>query len=282
MVNRKLHGVVVLYNPGVEVIDAIESYRQCLGHLYIIDNSERRNEQVFSRLSLLPQSTYIGEYENKGVALALNIGAREAIKNGAQWLLTMDQDSTFRAAELEKFLDAFEALRSRHDEIGILSPSHNDKGVKGLEVRPVVMTSGNILNLHAFTCVSGFEEKLFIDAVDYDFCLRLKNSKFTVFQINDVMLDHKLGTTKEISFIGFRRSISVHSPLRRYYMTRNALYYWRKHFWKHPIFVVSEIMKFSKNFIEIMLFSENRRADFGYMIRGIIDYYRGNFGQFKN
>ena len=36
---------------------------------------------------------YIKLHENKGIAYALNKGAKEAIAQGFDWLLTLDQDS---------------------------------------------------------------------------------------------------------------------------------------------------------------------------------------------
>lgn len=279
----KIIGVVVAYHPDQELFNNIESYVGFVNELLIVDNTEGGSEA-----KLLEQKfhnvKYIGLGCNFGIAKALNVAAEYAINNGADWLLTMDQDSKFINQECGLFLKIAykqwtnEGIKS----VGIISATHNEKNRSDRVVdKTVVMTSGNLVNLRAYQIVNGFDDKLFIDAVDYDFCLRLKERGFKVSEYQGVVLQHKLGVFRKIYLFNFSLNFFTHSPQRRYYMTRNALYYWGRHFKGNRLFIAREIIDFSRNFLEIILFSQNRVQDIKYVCRGIKDYILKRYGELK-
>jgi len=77
-------------------ITQMKSYLEFLQTLYVIDNSEIPNSNIVDELCKFDKKVkYIACGENKGIAYALNLGATLAIESGADWLLTMDQDSRF-------------------------------------------------------------------------------------------------------------------------------------------------------------------------------------------
>ena len=96
----KLAGVVVLYEPGDCVLNNINSYIDSLETLYIVDNSSSNNSKKFKGKKI----RYIYNKGNLGIAEALNIGAKRAIKDGYKWLLTMDQDSCFDKYSIGKMV----------------------------------------------------------------------------------------------------------------------------------------------------------------------------------
>lgn len=271
-------GVVVLYNPTAEIIGNVLSYASELDRIYAVDNSVETNNELVGRLREIENIEYLSIGKNIGIAAALNIGVQGAIREKATWVLTMDQDSRFKSSkDLIKLVSFLET--SGIPNIGILSPGHNKKYSKfPVTAERVVMTSGNLVAVEAYLKVGGFEEKLFIDQVDYDFCLRLKRNGFSILRFNDVVLVHTLGSKRAKSIGPIVLTMNTHAPVRRYYITRNSLYLWKKYFRTDFLFVMQEIFMFSKNFLEIAIFSENRRADCGYMLRGLFDFVRNRFG----
>ena len=172
----KLAGVVVVYNPGDGVLKSINSYIDDLDILYVIDNSSFNNAKLFNNDKI----KYIPNMDNLGIAKALNIGAKLAIKDKYKYLLTMDQDSKFEKnglAKLKKIVDDYEnndelvkLFGKNKNKIGIFTPIHvinNDTSIMGMPSSkfdsPVnVMTSGNIINLdlsRTFQEISLFKEK---------------------------------------------------------------------------------------------------------------------------
>ncbi|MHB8208270.1 glycosyltransferase, partial [Mucilaginibacter sp.] len=83
---KNVCGVTVLYNADNTVIANIESYINDLDQLYVVDNSEPINEALIATLKKLPNCVYINNNGNKGIANALNVGAKLAVEAGATWL----------------------------------------------------------------------------------------------------------------------------------------------------------------------------------------------------
>ena len=66
---------------------------------------------------------------------------------------------------------------------------------------------------------------MFIDGVDFEFCWNLKRHGYSIYQLNNVLMQHQLGDSKEYSLWGKHLFyVTNHNYIRRYYMTRNSLY----------------------------------------------------------
>ena len=92
----KIAGLIVLYHPGFEVINNIQSYLREIEKLFVVDNSEPNYNSVEQELIKLGANfRYIVNSKNLGIAKALNQGVEAAVSEGFEWLLTMDQDSYF-------------------------------------------------------------------------------------------------------------------------------------------------------------------------------------------
>jgi GT2 family glycosyltransferase len=55
------------------------------------------------------------------------------------------------------------------------------------------ITSASCTNLNAWKNVGGFDEWLFIDLVDNDFCKRIIVSGYKILRINSLVLDQEFG-----------------------------------------------------------------------------------------
>lgn len=225
----RIAAVLVLYHPDANLMQRVVSYIEHVEVLYAIDNTDGSDANVQALLMNHRKIVYVGNGANLGIAAALNQGANLAIEKGCDFLLTMDQDSFFAdgpgVAALINKLYQFDV-----NSLGILSPMHHhptlpDRAmISGTEQVGFVMTSGNLLNLHAFKAVGPFDEALFIDHVDHEFCFRLISHNYKVFLDHDVKLTHALGTVKKMRLFGFTIMKFVsHSPVRTYYMIRNGL-----------------------------------------------------------
>jgi rhamnosyltransferase len=86
-----------------------------------------------------------------------------------------------------------------------------------------LITSGNLVELSAVLAVGGYDNTLFIDSVDMDFCLRLKKNGYRYAMARDIHMEHNLGETVEGRFLFFKKSLSFHGAERQYYIFRNLL-----------------------------------------------------------
>ena len=238
-------GVTVLYHPTSEHISNLSSYVDQLGRLYVVDNSDAGNFAAI-RSELSPRQfdkiTYMPNYGNRGIAWALNRGALTARKHGYTHLLTMDQDTGVPAGTVDALKTVFERLRREGKQIGLVAahavppaffpPDYRVPNPEALYVDYplIVPTSGNLICLGAHGHVGGFDEEYFIDDVDFEYCLKLKKSGYLAAWLPQLLVAHHWGEVTRHDFLFWKNwAASHHSPLRRYYITRNRLYSLRRY-----------------------------------------------------
>ena len=144
------------------------------------------------------------------------------------------------------------------------------------------ITSGALTKASIYKSVGLYDEKLFIDLVDHDYCLSLNKKGFKVIQVNSAILIHNLGESVKKSILGLKMIPTNHSPLRRYYMSRNRHYIWNKYKKDFPGWVLTDKRRFITENLKIVLFEDNKIEKFKYIREGIRDYKNNIFGEFKN
>ena len=281
-----LAGVIVLYNPDSSTIDNIKTYVNYLAHLYVVDNSEAHNaELIDTMLSISNKITYHPFGENIGIATALNKGCQFAAGHGYKWILTMDQDSYFANGDF--FSGVFDRV---YTDTAVIAASYNNIHFRpGVSAYPAllevdyVITSGNILNIAAWQILGGFTDKLFIDEVDNEFCIRAKNKGFKILVSESIYLKHKLGDGFKAKHVLTRKELTLtkHSPLRVYYTVRNNLYMWRKFAFSNCSFVANRVKNIIYLVFKILLYFPEKRVYFSYIGKAINDSFRGKYGKFS-
>jgi rhamnosyltransferase len=276
----KINAVVILYNPDTDAFDNIASYQDQVGAVIAIDNSDHPSKETAARLKSFPGLVYFPNHANLGIAAALNIGTRMAIEQDCDFLLTMDQDSKASPDMIKQML---ECLNNRdQSRIGMIAPFHRTKSGHAQPKEEVSqamtpMTSGCLLNLQAFKAVGPFREELFIDFVDNEYCLRLIKHGYGVIQANMSILEHNVGDTKKYGpFIA-----TNHSPLRRYYKTRNRFYVFSRYFSDFPSHCLFDLVRLTKEIASIILFEGEKLAKLGMMLQGWRDFRKGKFGRYE-
>jgi len=284
MMNAIAAAVVLYHTEESSFFDNIASYLPFVSQLFVVDNSPGFNRNISDRLvSLGEKIIYLANDKNRGIAAALNTAAARALGRNYSWLLTMDQDSFFEQHELENYFSIVRSTFFDRTDIAMIAPVYGTDDLERsstsyTEVLSVI-TSGSLLNLHAWQQLEGFDEKLFIDEVDHEFCYRAVAAGFRIISCNQVHLTHNLGRKVTRGYLGrfYRRSRMVHNPVRVYYMVRNYLYVRKRYKEKFP-----EEFEKRDNQMRVILknnlfFSGNFFPNFKNMIKGYMDYKRNNF-----
>lgn len=276
----KLSATVTFYNPTEENVENIFSYIDKVDRVYIIDNSSKNNE---SMLPNNPKIIYKANLKNLGVASALNAAAKMAIEDKADWLLTMDQDSKFTGDNLSKMIDYLENNDCKN--IGLISPWHVIKtGIKkpekNIEDVVEVMTSGNIINLDAYQKIGGYKDWLFIDGIDFDYCMNLNVNGYKVRRLNYCELEHELGDIKIVKILGRNFVCSNHNYIRRYYMARNNHYIYDLYHDDFPEYCEMILHGLDGQFRNILAFEKDKYRKLRNMKRGYKDYKKGIKGEY--
>lgn len=281
----KVAAVVVLYNPDNDVYKNISSYLDQVDLVILVDNSDDPSVELFEKLAHSTKVFTVVNYGNLGIAAALNIGAREAISRGYGFLLTMDQDSYAAPGMVEVLKEHF---INQENQLAIVSPFHltaiekipDSVSSSFIEV-DTVWTSGNLLLLSAYQAVGPFEEDLFIDFVDHEYCLRLKRYGYRVIQSQRAILHHTIGNCLEKKrILTIPLIISHHSPVRRYYITRNRFWV-RDKYPEFRRFCWIDRRRFLAELVNIYFFEEQKIEKYKMVIRGYLDYRSGRMGKYR-
>ncbi len=270
--------VIILYNPSCVQLENVLRAREKTRTVVAIDNSPDSHKEFFAPF---PGVEYFHFPENAGISKALNFAARKLLTEDFTYMITLDQDSEFDYGCIEQLKDTF----SVKPGIALVSPRHIHalyttlpSGNEWEEVEQV-MTSGNLLLLDAHRKIGGFDENLFIDYVDVDYCLRLRLDGFTVLINNKILMPHTEGDLQLKKLLFVEARIFNYSPFRWYYKTRNLFYLHRKFRKSFPEYLKKERSKFFRDFIKSMLFEPGKTAKIKAMIAGCVDFKKNRYGR---
>lgn len=93
----------------------------------------------------------------------------------------------------------------------------------------LIITSGSLIKIEIFKQIGFFEEKLFMDRVDFDFCFRININGFITKIAKNLFFICEFAKEEKKYFF----TITNYSAQRRYYITKNTVYL-LKYFFKFP------------------------------------------------
>lgn len=241
---------IVLFHPDEA------RFRQCLDS--ILSQSERvyifENAETADRFETDERIVFWGDRENRGLAHALNRLLERAKEDGFRWMVTMDQDSVMPPGLIEAYAQKIAQSQKAHwASLGILCPQVIDRRRAYLQVKTKpeeeyvakCITSASCTFIPAWEQVGRFDEWLFVDLVDNEFCKRLQVCGYPILRLNRWVLDQEFGKiepkservqrfwlriaklTGNPNFAKFSYKKYV-SPMRVYYTNRNIIYVNRK------------------------------------------------------
>ncbi|MEE1296279.1 MAG: glycosyltransferase [Bifidobacterium sp.] len=280
---------IVTYNPDMERLLAnLQAIVPQVDYVYLCDNGSTNVTQIeelttdFGTVSLEKLGA------NKGIATALNHLLNSAHGAGYAWIITLDQDSVASAG----MVDALATYAG--ERIGLVCPFILDRNRMTLEeyhakrlpeteqvtkgAKRGAITSGALTQVKAALQVGGFDDRMFIDYVDFDFNERLLLAGYEIVRVNTTYLLHEKGKS-ERTWLRVPRSTSSgrewqplyklgYSPNRCYYQARNRIVYWKKyrhHTGTEGITELPLLMGLS------LLTEDHKMAKLGAYMRGIHD-----------
>lgn len=268
---NKICAVVILYNPDADVFKRINSYVNYVDKVFLFDNGGGAYiKDLIKNSEIKDKLFYYTENENIGISSAINKISHIVYDEGYRWLLTMDQDSVFNDFNI---INSYFQEDSDKQNVGIYSPAHitgkRDYPKEEVSYVKSVMTSGNILNLEIFRSVGECDERFFIDRVDHDLSAKIIENNFYIKRVNQCELIHNLG---EINNTSIKYEVTNHSPLRRYYITRNTFYFIEKHFLKMPVYCCRYFFHFIIEIKNMYFYEKDRLDKTKYMLLGFFHY----------
>jgi rhamnosyltransferase len=276
--NIKTAAGIVLYNPDLkrlkQNIDAVINQVDCV---ILSDNGSANTNELNNILENYGENVIIiHNHANLGIASALNIIFRKASELGFNWVLTLDDDSVCPDNMVRNYLDF---MNTSTDRIGILCPVIRDKNagiiegcVSSCDYIKRAITSGAFTSCSAWKEIGGFDEKLFIDGVDFDFSDRLRMSGYSIIRLKNTELLHELGHMTSHRFLFWTVKVQNHSAQRKYYIVRNRVYVSRKE--KQRLYALTSFCFLVKFGLTIILFEKNKGEKLSAIVRGYADGFK--------
>lgn len=230
--------VVVFYRPDAACVRRANRYAAS-GLCVVVDNTEQT--QTAEQLGLDSRIVYVANGVNRGIATGINQGVELLLKAGCTSALIFDQDSEPSNQLLQALPRLLEEEKHRRGRVALIGPAYEDARLGGvapfvrfgylklLRVAPVgtrpleidfLISSGSCINLAAWQEIGPMDDDLFIDFVDLEWCVRARSRGYTVLGAPGLRLAHELGG-EPVRVFG--RQYPSHSPVRHYYLFRNAV-----------------------------------------------------------
>lgn len=237
--NAKVIAGIVSYNPDEKKLNEnIEVLSLQCEKIFIVDNASDNLDFLESLAANKPYVELICNKENRGIAAALNQLIKAAEEEGYDWILTLDQDSTVMGNLVERYKSW-----EKQGGIGMISCNIIERKdqIREVDTQEYIdidkcITSGCYTNIRAVLEVGGFNEWMFIDYVDFDMCIRMKEKGYKLVKLNYPGLLHSTGDLEPVRIgkrvlriAGNRVHVYHESPIRVYYFFRNTVYFWRKY-----------------------------------------------------
>jgi len=228
--------IYVTYNANTELLSkSINSIVTQADKVIIVDNTPNKDEKLEIFKNEDVEIIYLED--NFGIAYAQNVGIKNALEKYSEYIMLSDQDTIYPNNYISDMLKIFDI----YDNVGAIAPRFID-GMKkssdgfisltpiifkqffpqsGLHEVMQVIASGKILNAKYLNNIGLMDENLFIDWVDLEWCWRARKKGYKIIGNADVVIEHQLGdSSKDLGF----REVNLRSPMRHYYITRNAFH----------------------------------------------------------
>ena len=281
MNKHSIYAIIVSYEPNSSLIRLYESIKNQVDEIVIIDNNSRNTESIHILKELENQNiSVIYNKENSGIATALNQGVKIAIDKKYKWILTLDQDSEFYQNTYNLLLESYESLKDK-DITMIIAPKAIERintkkdeikinGNKKIIWKDVILnlTSGSLIKAESFDKVGLFDDKLFIEQVDNDFCYRLIKNKYKIKVAQNINFIQEIGNAKKI----FGCIVRNHNPKRKYYLSRNVTIMLRRYFFVAPYTTIRYFLGGTIfSWIKIFLFEKDKCKKILSGFKGLFD-----------
>jgi rhamnosyltransferase len=286
----RMLAAVVTYNPDSSLRAHLRALRSQADDVLVVDNGSANiawiNEVADDWGCLVLRNDF-----NEGVATALNQAAEFSINHRYRWLATFDQDSQVADGVLRGLVDVYERHASQA-AVGVVCASHVDRQTRTHYHVPqhvlreeqdwrllrVAITSGSLFPTDIFSKIGFFDQKLFIDFVDHDFCIRCRKHGLRIIESKPHVLIHSIGYSTSHRFLGRSIVCSNHSASRRYYMTRNRLEVYRRYIGFDMVWCMQGAVHLFLGNVLVLLFEAGKLAKLRAMLMGAGDFILRRFG----
>lgn len=274
---EKIGAGIVTFNPELERFERVlAAVCDQVEKIWIVDNHSTNIEGIKTIIHKYPNVVLTVNKQNIGIATALNQIFRMADNENYSWILTLDDDSIC-GMDLVRKLYFF----TKRKRVGIVCAKVTDDAMedrvkrkeKKVKLVEDCITAGALTSVTAWKTVGGFDDVMFIDFVDIEFCERLRQGGYRIIRNSEVCVNQQYGSiTGKIRVLGVTLYIFNYAPERIYYSVRNQIYFIRKH--RNNIRVMQRGFFLTGFCGKHLLFEKNRINTIKAIAEGLVDGFK--------
>ena len=278
----KVAAVVTTFNDSESLRTNLERIAEQVHVVVIVDDSGVSSRAEAVDYVGIDNVVVLRNEENLGIAAALNRGVAQAGALGCDWIITLDDDTLISKTYMD---DIFRFVRTgAQSTVGLIACSRGEGGIPashdaGFKIKRTLITSASVFELKTFQDIGGFDESLFIDLVDFDFCTKLRKSGRSLVLLNKIGMAHRVGNSRTTHWLGMNILIYNHAPFRLYYQMRNVFFFARKHLVFDPVLSLYLFLDIFRLPFKVLFFEREKRARFFYLAMGLQDGLWGRGGR---
>jgi rhamnosyltransferase len=285
---------VSTFNPPHDLPDRIANVAQQVDLVIVVDDGSPKDpSDVLQRIEAKGGKAIRLPF-NAGIAAALNAGINHAIHHASpDWFVTLDQDSEMSQGYVEAALATADRARSAGIEVGFIA-AESINGHIGLVRDPGAdfpeafdpLQSGCVIPAETFRRVGLLDEDLFIDAVDSDFTMRVRQQGLRALMGKGCDLTHTVGEARPMTILGWhvtlrgkKNYVHYHAPFRVYYIARNGVILVKRYLLSDPVWVAKRLYTEIIQHIVRLVYGPHRRQHLRAFLNGVRDGLRGHLGR---
>ena len=298
MIPPKVTIIILTWNNKDDTIECLDSLRSLTYpnfDIVLVDNGST-DGSLACISARYPALAIVANEKNLGFAEGNNVGITYALAKGAEYVLILNNDTVAEPG----FLDALMEVAESDPRIGIIGPKivyyHNPAKIwstggrinlftgvstnirdndshescQGVKIVDYVSGCALLIKTEAIQRVGLFDKDYFLYLEDSDLNFRAHLQGYLSIVNCDTTILHKAGASSS----AVRDSIY-------YYFARNSLLFLKKNgSWYHyPTCILSILARYGARFV--WNFAMGNRVRCRYILTGIIDFAKGNYGALR-
>lgn len=278
--------IVTLYFPDENVKNNITQLSKFVDKVVLLDNTPNSdNSGLFVGIE---KTEYVAYKENLGLSEAFNRYLKTLTENC--YIIFFDQDSFCPENLIVQLKNDYQISCRKLGKKGTIGPAYFEKNANRLmipkqkkfvengiyEVKSII-TSGMFTELDVIKPAGFWNDEIFLDMADWDFCWRILRAGFFCCLSTNAVLTHILGKSVH-HFAGIK--VKEGAPFRVYYQTRDCLYLIYKNY--VPLkFKIRFILMLTIRPALHLVFLPEKKKRIHYFFKGISDFKKNTHGVLK-
>ncbi|MET0734973.1 MAG: glycosyltransferase [Microbacterium sp.] len=273
---ERIIAVVPTFHPDDGVLGRLRALSQQVDRVIVVDDGSGAGADGILDRAAAARVVVRRLARNSGIAAALNDGVRAALADGADYVVNLDQDTDLPADYVSIALGLF-ARGNPVTRLGIVCVDAVNGAPalptwispEGFGLVPEAIQTGFVISRECLETVGLFDERLVIDCVDTEYCLRVRDHGFRIAVARGTDIRHSIGRRAELRPFGVPlrhretgriATYQYHSPFRRYYIARNNIDLILRNLTRRPRWVLAVLKREMGGMIVSMVSGPQRVA----------------------